>query len=238
MRTRLILACGLAGLVALSAGCTKNKSKPESSKAAATEEPAAAEPAAAEPAAAEPAAAEPAKTEAPAVAPGTKPVVQFSTSMGDFKVELYPDKAPKTVANFLAYVKSGHYKGTIFHRVIPGFMVQGGGFDPAFNKKETRPPIQNEADNGLKNTIGTLAMARTPDPHSASAQFFVNVANNPFLDHKDKTMRGWGYCVFGKVIDGMDVVQKMAGVTTGEKGPFSKDAPQEDIVIKDATLLK
>ncbi len=165
------------------------------------------------------------------------PKVAISTSMGDIEVELFADKAPKSAANFLAYVKAGHYNGTVFHRVIDGFMVQGGGFDESFNKKPSKAPIQNEADNGLKNKKGTLAMARTGDPHSASAQFFINVVDNSFLDHRSKDMRGWGYAVFGKVTKGMDVVDKIRGVKTGSKGPFAKDAPQTNVVIKSAKAL-
>ena len=165
------------------------------------------------------------------------PKVKLSTSMGDIEVELFADKAPKSVANFMAYVKSGHYDGTVFHRVISGFMVQGGGFDAEFNKKPTKAPVQNEADNGLKNLKGTLAMARTSDPHSASAQFFINVVDNAFLDHKSKDARGWGYAVFGKVTKGMDVVEKIKDVKTGRKGPFAKDAPQTDVLIKSAKAL-
>ncbi|MEW5893428.1 MAG: peptidylprolyl isomerase [Pseudomonadota bacterium] len=158
------------------------------------------------------------------------PLVRMSTNVGTVEIELYPDKAPATVQNFLAYVDAGFYNGTIFHRVIPGFMIQGGGFEPGLKEKPTRPPIRNEADNGLKNTVGTLAMARTPDPHSASAQFFINVANNGFLDHTRKSLNGWGYAVFGRVVKGMDVVGRIAQVPTGRVGPFD-DVPRVDIVI-------
>lgn len=163
---------------------------------------------------------------------GTK--ISFKTNLGAFTIELDEAKAPDTCKNFLAYVDAGHYDGTIFHRVIPGFMVQGGGYDPAFVKKPTRAPVQNEASNGVKNTRGTVAMARTGDPHSATAQFFVNVADNAFLDHKEKTERGWGYTVFGKVSDGMDVVDAIVAKKTGAKGPFAKDAPLEDVIIESA----
>ncbi|HTJ82700.1 MAG TPA: peptidylprolyl isomerase [Polyangiaceae bacterium] len=163
--------------------------------------------------------------------------VEFTTNLGSFTLELADEAAPKTVANFLAYVDSGHYANTVFHRVIPKFMAQGGGFDTRFEKKSTRSPVENEAFNGLKNARGTVAMARTSDPHSATAQFFVNLVDNAFLDHKDKTDRGWGYTVFGKVTAGMDVVDKMAGLRTGPKGPFDKDAPQEDVVIQSARRL-
>ena len=179
----------------------------------------------------------------PGIASGKKkgknknPVVEFATSMGSFQIELFPEKAPKTVKNFLMYVKNGHYAGTIFHRVIDNFMVQGGGFDQKYNKKPTKAPIKNEADNGLTNDRGTVAMARTPNPHSAAAQFFVNVKNNDFLNHQGKTMQGWGYCVFGKVTKGMKVVDKIKKVPTGAKGPFSKDAPLKEVVIKKAKVI-
>ncbi len=186
-----------------------------------------------------------APADAPAKAPAAKAppmapagtVVLLTTSMGAIKIELNAAKAPKSVANFLAYVKSGHYKGTIFHRVIDGFMIQGGGFDASYTKKETGPSIQNEADNGLKNDNGTIAMARTQDPHSASAQFFINVSDNDMLNHRSKDVQGWGYCVFGKVIEGMDVVNKIKGLTTGPGGPFPKDAPQTQVLITDAKVL-
>jgi cyclophilin family peptidyl-prolyl cis-trans isomerase len=157
--------------------------------------------------------------------------VAVETSKGTFVIELDAARAPKTVDNFLAYVDAGHYQGTIFHRVIDGFMVQGGGYDESFNKKPTRPPVGNEADNGLKNLQGTVAMARTSDPHSATAQFFVNVATNAFLDHTGKTDRGWGYTVFGTVVEGMDVVDQMRRVPTGANGPFRKDAPLDNLII-------
>ena len=165
-----------------------------------------------------------------------KPVVRIETSMGLIRAELYPDKAPATVANFLKYVTAGQFDGTIFHRVIPGFMAQGGGYTPDFKKKPTREPIQNEADNDLTNELGTLAMARTPNPHSATAQFFINVKANAFLNHRGKTPSGWGYCVFGKVIEGMDVVKKIEVVPTGAVGPFSKDAPKTTVMIKSIKL--
>lgn len=165
------------------------------------------------------------------------PIVELKTSAGDIRIELDAAKAPKTVENFLAYVKAGQYDGTIFHRVIPDFMIQGGGYTPDMGEKDTRAPIENEADNGLKNERGTLAMARTPNPHSASAQFFINTVTNSFLNHREKSMEGWGYCVFGKVIEGMDVVDKIKAVPTGPKGPFDKDVPQTDVVINEAKLL-
>jgi peptidyl-prolyl cis-trans isomerase B (cyclophilin B) len=158
--------------------------------------------------------------------------VVIETDLGDIEVELFDEKAPKSVANFLQYVEAGHYAGTVFHRVIPGFMAQGGGYDGEMQKKPVKDPVENEGDNGLKNERGTLAMARTSEPHSATAQFFVNVKDNAFLDHTAKDGSGWGYAVFGKVTSGMDVVDKIVGVKTGPKGPFTKDAPQENIVIK------
>lgn len=157
--------------------------------------------------------------------------VKLTTNMGNIVIELYSDTAPITVANFLGYVKNGHYVGTIFHRVIPGFMAQGGGFDTDLNQKPTLPPIQNEADNGLKNKRGTIAMARTNDPHSATTQFFINLVDNDFLDHNEKSIRGWGYAVFGKVVEGMDTVDKIAEVPTGAMVPFASDVPRETIKI-------
>jgi peptidyl-prolyl cis-trans isomerase A (cyclophilin A)/peptidyl-prolyl cis-trans isomerase B (cyclophilin B) len=165
------------------------------------------------------------------------PQVELKTNRGTIVIELYPAKAPATVENFLQYVKSGFYDGTIFHRVIPGFMIQGGGFTTAYEKKSTEKPVKNEADNGLKNEIGTVAMARTPDPHSATSQFFINVADNAFLDFRSPTTRGYGYAVFGKVIKGMDVVNQIATSPTGNGGPFPKDAPVNMVTIEHATLI-
>ncbi len=166
------------------------------------------------------------------------PQVEIKTNMGTITLELYPDKAPRTVENFLQYVKDGHYKSTVFHRVIPNFMVQGGGFSSDFVQKKTRAMIQNEANNGLKNDLGTIAMARTSDPNSASAQFFINLKNNDFLNHTAPTPQGWGYAVFGKVVKGMEVVNKIAAVETGP-GPVPphQDVPRKPIVIEDAKLL-
>jgi peptidyl-prolyl cis-trans isomerase B (cyclophilin B) len=161
-----------------------------------------------------------------------EPVVDVTTNHGTFSIQLDPAKAPATVANFLQYVDAGHYDGTIFHRVIATFMIQGGGYDQMYEKKPVRAPIQNEADNGLKNKRGTVAMARTGDPHSATAQWFVNVVDNAFLDHKAKDAQGWGYAVFGRVIEGMDVVDNIKAVATGSNGPFTKDAPDEMVVIQ------
>ncbi|MDB4961263.1 MAG: Peptidyl-prolyl cis-trans isomerase PpiB [Myxococcales bacterium] len=160
------------------------------------------------------------------------PTVEVVTNHGTFVIALDPAKAPKSVENFLRYVDAKHYDGTIFHRVIPTFMIQGGGFDAQLEKKPVQAPVPNEADNGLKNTRGTVAMARTSDPHSATSQFFVNVTDNAFLDHQAKDSQGWGYTVFGRVTDGMDVVEKIKAVKTGASGPFSKDAPVEQVVIQ------
>ena len=164
------------------------------------------------------------------------PVVELDTSMGAIVIELNEEKAPKTVENFLNYVKSGHYDGTIFHRIIDGFMIQGGGMNAEMNEKATNAPVENEADNGLKNDAGTIAMARTQDPHSATSQFFVNVKDNDFLNHSGKNMQGWGYTVFGKVTSGMDVIEKMRGVPTGRFGMHA-DVPKEPVVINSATII-
>ena len=159
------------------------------------------------------------------------PRMKITTNYGIIVLELDAEKAPESAKNFQSYVESGHYNGTVFHRVIPGFMIQGGGFEPGLNQKSSGAPIQNEADNGLKNDIGTVAMARTSDPHSATAQFFINTANNSFLNHKSKNAQGWGYAVFGKVVDGMDVVQKIEAASTHTVGPYG-DVPVEDVVIE------
>jgi len=162
-------------------------------------------------------------------------MVRLHTNHGIIGIALDADKAPKTVANFLQYVKSGHYDNTIFHRVINGFMVQGGGFEPGMRQKPTEAPIANEAANGLKNEKYTLAMARTSDPHSATAQFFINVANNEFLNHTAPTGQGWGYCVFGKVVEGADIVDKIRGVRTTRSGGH-QDVPEEDVLIQKAEI--
>lgn len=156
------------------------------------------------------------------------------TNMGKIKIELHAEKAPKTVDNFISYVKSGHYDGTIFHRVIDGFMIQGGGFEPGMKQKSSNPPIENEASNGLKNSDYTVAMARTGDPHSASAQFFINTSNNSFLDYPGQD--GWGYCVFGTVSEGAEVVDLIKGVKTTRTGMF-QDVPVEDVVIEKAEII-
>ena len=166
------------------------------------------------------------------------PKVLMQTCMGDLTLELYPEKAPITVKNFLSYIKDGSYENTIFHRVIPRFMNQGGGFTADFKKKATNNPIQNEADNGLKNDTGTIAMARTSDPHSATNQFFINTSNNTSLNHKSKTLRGWGYAVFGKVVDGMDVIKKIEQVKTQTIPMGMQNVPIETILIKKISVIE
>ena len=172
------------------------------------------------------------------IAQAENPKVKMETSKGTMIIELYPDKAPKTVANFLQYVNDGAYDGTIFHRVIKDFMNQGGGFTADFKKVDTRDPIQNEADNGLKNKKYTVAMARTGEPHSATNQFFINTADNEFLDHTGKSMRGWGYTVFGKVVEGQNIAGAISRVPTGSGGPFQKDVPRKTITIEKMTEIK
>ncbi len=169
--------------------------------------------------------------------PKTNPQVLMETNLGTFVIELYPDKAPNTVKNFLTYVNDGFYDSTIFHRVIPTFMVQGGGFTADMEKKSTRDPIANEADNGLRNTVGTVAMARTGDPHSATAQFFINVSKNGFLDYREKTNRAWGYAVFGRVITGMKTVNKIRTSPT-EKSKGMIDVPRDTVTIIKARQIK
>ena len=164
------------------------------------------------------------------------PQVELNTNKGRIVLELNAEKAPITVANFLEYVRDGFYDGVIFHRVIDGFMIQGGGMDENFKEKATRDAIENEADNGLSNDVGTIAMARTQAPHSASAQFFINVKNNAFLNHTGKTAQGWGYAVFGKVVEGMDVVDTIKGVRTGNRG-YHADVPLENVVIESAKII-
>ena len=158
-------------------------------------------------------------------------MVILHTSHGDIGIELHTEQAPATVANFLAYLRAGHFDNTLFHRVIDGFMIQGGGFGPDFKPKPTRAPIQNEAANGLKNTRYSVAMARTSDPHSATAQFFINVADNDFLDHRSRDAKGWGYCVFGRVVSGTDVVDRIKSVATGDRG-MHQNVPREDVLIE------
>jgi peptidyl-prolyl cis-trans isomerase B (cyclophilin B) len=162
-------------------------------------------------------------------------MVVLHTNFGDITIKMFEQEAPNTVKNFLEYANAGFYNGTIFHRVIDGFMVQGGGFVSGMEQKDVNDPIQNEANNGLSNKVGTLAMARTPDPHSATAQFFINVNNNDFLNHSSETSQGWGYCVFAEVVEGMDIVEKIKGVATGSNG-FHQDVPLEDVVIESVTV--
>ncbi|WP_118179175.1 peptidylprolyl isomerase [Paraburkholderia phosphatilytica] len=164
-------------------------------------------------------------------------MVELHTNHGIIKIELDAEKAPKTVENFLAYVKKGHYDGTVFHRVIDGFMIQGGGFEAGMKQKPTDAPIENEANNGLKNVHGSLAMARTNDPHSATAQFFINVNDNDFLNHSSPTPQGWGYAVFGKVVEGLEVLDSIRRVKTGSKG-FHQDVPVDDVVIEKAVVVE
>ena len=163
-------------------------------------------------------------------------MIKLHTNHGVITLELFADKAPETVANFEQYVKDGHYDGTIFHRVISNFMIQGGGFEPGMKQKATRATIKIEANNGLSNKIGTIAMARTMDPHSASAQFFINVADNSFLNHSAPTIQGWGYAVFGQVVDGLDVVMKIKDVATTMKGGH-QDVPVDDVIIEKAEVV-
>lgn len=165
------------------------------------------------------------------------PKIKLETTLGNITIQLNPNKAPISTENFLGYVNDGFYDGTIFHRVIKGFMAQGGGFTTDYEQKPTKDPIKNEADNGLKNNRGTAAMARTPDPNSATAQFFINYSDNQFLDFTGPTPQGWGYAVFGEVIEGMDVVDQMATIPTGSAGPLPSDVPQTPIVINKATVL-
>ena len=166
---------------------------------------------------------------------GASPLVTFETTHGSFSVALEPESAPKTVENFLTYVRDGHYDGTIFHRIIAGFMIQGGGYDERYQQLPTRAPIENEAPDAPGNDRGTIAMARTADPHSATAQFFINVVDNDFLNHRGKNPQGWGYAAFGRVVDGMDTVDRIAALQTGPGGPFPSDVPKEAVVIEKVT---
>ncbi len=163
--------------------------------------------------------------------------VKLSTNHGDIILQLDAEKAPQTVENFVQYVKDGHYDNTVFHRVIKGFMIQGGGFEPGMSQKKTRATIQNEADNGLKNTKYSIAMARTMEPHSASAQFFINASDNDFLNHSGKNVQGWGYAVFGEVIEGQDIVNAIEGVATGSKSGH-QDVPKDDVIIEKAEIIE
>ncbi len=164
-------------------------------------------------------------------------MITLHTSLGDIKIQLNAEKAPITAENFIQYCRDGFYNGTIFHRVIDGFMIQGGGMEAGMKEKTSRAPIKNEANNGLSNKVGTIAMARTPNPHSASSQFFINVSDNTFLDFKSEDMNGWGYCVFGEVVEGMDVVNKIKGVSTGRSAGH-QDVPKEDITINSVTVTE
>ncbi|WP_349571432.1 peptidylprolyl isomerase [Azotobacter salinestris] len=164
-------------------------------------------------------------------------MIKLHTNHGTITLKLFADKAPETAANFEQYVKDGHYDGTIFHRVIGNFMIQGGGFEPGMKQKSTRAPIKNEANNGLSNKVGTIAMARTMDPHSASAQFFINVSDNSFLDHTAPTTQGWGYAVFGEVVEGMEVVDKIKGVPTTSRAGH-QDVPVDDVIIEKAEIVE
>ncbi|MHA6493232.1 peptidylprolyl isomerase [Pseudomonas borbori] len=164
-------------------------------------------------------------------------MIKLHTNHGVITLNLFEDKAPETVANFKEYVKAGHYDNTVFHRVISNFMIQGGGFEPGMKQKATRAPIKNEANNGVANTVGTVAMARTMEPHSASAQFFINVADNSFLNHSAPTVQGWGYAVFGEVVEGMDVVEKIKGVATTMKSGH-QDVPVDDVIIERAEIVE
>ena len=166
------------------------------------------------------------------------PQAEIKTNLGNVTIELFPELAPRTVENFLGYVKSGFYSGTIFHRVIAGFMAQGGGFDKEMAQKPTRDPIPIESNNGLKNSAGTIAMARTQNPNSATAQFFINLTDNTFLNYSAPTVRGYGYAVFGKVVKGMDVVEKMVAIPTGAGGPFAQDVPRQQIIIEDIKIVE
>jgi cyclophilin family peptidyl-prolyl cis-trans isomerase len=178
----------------------------------------------------------PAATETTPSPTGGNPMVEMRTSHGTMKIELYPDKAPKTVENFLQYARGGFYDGTIFHRVIEGFMIQGGGFTPDMTEKETRAPIQNEAANGLKNVRGSIAMARTGDPHSASSQFFINTVDNPFLDFTEESVQGYGYAVFGRVVEGLETLDAIKKVSTGSHGGHD-DVPTSAVVIESVRVL-
>ncbi len=172
----------------------------------------------------------------PAIADTARPVVHMQTSMGEIVLELDAVKAPQSVENFIRYVREGFYDGTVYHRVIDGFMIQGGGFTQDYQRKDTHEPVRNEADNGLLNKRGTIAMARTNDPHSATAQFFINIADNRFLNHSSQTPRGWGYAVFGRVTNGMDTVDRIRRTPTGAGGPFPGDVPATAIVIEKVTI--
>lgn len=225
MKRRIAIAALLGGMLA---GCTTHRAPVEPvAEKAATQEPVATEEVAPQTVVIE-------KTEQKQER--NTVMILMKTSKGDITLALDKEKAPKTVENFLKYVNEGHYTGTIFHRVISNFMIQGGGFTPTMSQKNAPHTVANEADNGLSNDIGTIAMARTSDPHSAGAQFFINVKNNGFLNHSGKTTQGWGYCVFGKVVEGMDVVNAIKAVPTGRHGMFD-DVPQTPVIITEVVVL-
>lgn len=233
MLTRFLLGAALAIVVSSCGGGSAPPAEEAAPAEAVSPPPApAAESEAPEPEATE-AAEAPAETDVSDAGP---PVVEMRTSLGTLRIELMPSEAPKTVENFLAYVRDGFYDGTIFHRVVPGFVIQGGGFTPEMTEKDTRPPIENEANNGLRNLRGTICMARTSDPHSATSQFFVNTKDNPALDFRDESMRGWGYAVFGKVVEGLEVVDAIEKVATTRKG-MHDDVPVEPVVIESARIV-
>ena len=220
MRSKWMLAA--MGLM-LTIGCGGGSPPPPA------EEPAEPAPAPSAPPTEEPASIDPAPS-------GTNPMLEMRTSMGTMKFELYPDKAPRTAENFLQYARDGFYDGTVFHRVISGFMIQGGGFTPDMSEKETRPPIENEASNGLKNVRGSIAMARTGDPHSASSQFFINTVDNPGLDFTAETVQGFGYAVFGQVVEGLETLDAIRKVSTGSRGGHD-DVPMDPVVIESVRVL-
>ncbi len=214
-------------LLMVTAGCGGGSPPPPAEEPAPSEAAPPAVPSEEEPA--------PAAETAPVPSSGN-PMVEMRTSLGTMKIELYPEKAPKTVENFLQYARAGFYDGTVFHRVIEGFMIQGGGFTPEMSEKETRAPIQNEASNGLKNVRGSVAMARTNDPHSASSQFFINTVDNPFLDFTDDTIQGYGYAVFGQVVEGLETLDAIKKVATASRGGHD-DVPTSPVVIESVRVL-
>lgn len=245
MVKRFLVGVALAGIAVVAASCGGESAPPAEEAAPPDAAPAPAPAPAAETPASEPdtgaleaESAEGASEEAtPAdVSDVGPPVVEMSTSLGTLRIELSPKEAPRTVENFLTYVRDGFYDGTIFHRVVPGFVIQGGGFTADMTEKETRPPIENEANNGLRNLRGTICMARTQDPHSATSQFFVNAKDNPALDFRDESIRGWGYAVFGRVVEGIDVVEAIEKVERTRKGMYD-DVPVEPVIIESVRLI-
>lgn len=226
--TRFAWLAACLVLIALAAGCSGGDAPVE------TETESAAPPPEEPPEAPEEPAEEPG-SEGADIPDGVNPIIEMSTNVGVIAIELYADKAPNTVENFLSYVRNGFYDGTIFHRVIPGFVIQGGGFTADMIKKETELPIENEADNGVRNLRGTICMARTNDPHSATSQFFINLKDNPPLDYRNRSIQGWGYAVFGNVIEGLDVVDEIAAAPTTSVDHY-KDVPAEAIIIESARV--